>query len=128
MGIRLCLTVVLQLGSALQFLIDGSESELSQISEHFVHRSVDGTEIEPVRTEGQNVTERIDDRQCVFGLFVFCNFFFEEFFEDLGWLKEGSFLAINDDSLGESERHCCGKHFLQSFFHGMRIRKIVDIF
>jgi hypothetical protein len=35
-----------------------------------VHRSVDGTEVEPVRAEGQKVSEGIDDRQCVFGLFV----------------------------------------------------------
>ena len=69
-GIRLCFVVVLHLGSALQFLIDGAESELGQISEDFVHRSVDGTEVEPVRAKGQKVTEGIDDRQCISGLFI----------------------------------------------------------
>ena len=70
MGIRLCFVIVLHLGTAFQLLIDGAESELGQISEDFVHRSVDGTEVEPVRAEGQKVSEGIDDRQCVFGLFV----------------------------------------------------------
>ncbi len=70
MGIRLCFVVVLHLGSAFQLLIDGAESKLRQISEDFVHSSVYGTDVEPVRAEGQKVTEGIDDRQCVSGLFV----------------------------------------------------------
>ena len=125
--VRLCFVVILHLGSALQFLIDGAEPELRQVSEDFMHRSVDGTEIEPVRAEGQKVTEGIDDRQCVFGLFVLWDFLFEEVFEEFGWLKEGSFFAINDDLLSKGERHCCRKHFSQSFFYGMCIRKLFNI-
>ena len=114
--VRLCFVVVLHLGSAFQLLIDGAESELGQISEDFVHRSVDGTEVEPVRAKGQKVTEGIDDRQCVFGLFVLWDFVFEETFEEFGWLKEGSFLSINYDSLSKGERHCCRKYFPQTLF------------
>ena len=125
--VRLCFVVFLHLGSALQFLIDGAESELGQISEDFMHRSVDGTEIESVRAEGQKVTERIDDRQCVFGLFVLWDFLFEEVFEEFGWLKEGSFLSINYDFLSKGERHSCRKDFPQTFFYGMCIRKLFVI-
>ncbi len=116
-----------QLRSALKLLIDSPESELSQVAEHFVHSGVDRTDIEPVRTESQKVTEGIDDRECVFGVFVLSHLFAKEVLKQFRGLKEGSFLPFNDHFVGQGEFHGFGEHCFQSFFDGVLVGQFFDI-
>ncbi len=92
-----------------------------------MHCGVNRTHIEPVRTESQKVTEGIDDRECVFGVFVLSHLFAKEVLKQFRGLKEGSFFPFNDHFVGKGEFHGFGEHCFQSFFDGVLVGQFFDI-